>query len=110
MEWRQSRALPRTSAAVFVQSLCPAELARTFWARARLSWVSEWLPVRWTTLLSGKVGLLEEAQPMAGTLFRSPCSSHKNLLSFLDFWMEASLDGWEFVFLSPNSSVHKHDV
>lgn len=47
---------------------------------------------------------------MAGTLFRSPCSSHENLLSFLDFWMEASLDGWEFVFLSPNSSVHKHDV
>lgn len=99
---------------LFVQRLCTAGLARPFWVNARVSWVPEWLWVHRTTLPLRTVGQLEEALPVADTLFRGLCSSYKNLLS-LTFgwklpWMHGGLFGCVFVFNSANSSLHKQDA
>lgn len=56
---------PGLQPALFVQNLCTAELARLSWASARVSWVSERLPVHWTTLLSGK-GWAARKGPVSG--------------------------------------------
>lgn len=99
---------------LFVQRLRTAGLTRPFWISARVSWVPGWLWVHGTTLLSGKVGQLEEARPVADSLFRGLCSSHKNLLS-LTFgwklpWMNGGLFVCVFVFNSSNSFLHKQDA